>query len=204
MAERSDMDLLSNAIESIRLGVEDFEAGMHPRLMAAVRNIHAGILLLYKESLRRLSPENSNEALVKSKIVPSLDESGELVFVGKGGKTANTQQIRERFEGLGISTDWKRFDVVASARNDVEHYYPKLNQQALHGVVASAFAIIRAFVANELGAEPRELLGEPTWQSMLKVAEVYEAERKLCTDGNRGCHLAIRGGAVWARVCHVS
>ena len=42
------MDLLSNAIESIRAGVEDYEQGSHGRLLAAVRNIHAGILLLYK------------------------------------------------------------------------------------------------------------------------------------------------------------
>ena len=176
------MDLLGNAIESIRLGVEDYETGSHPRLMAAVRNIHAGILLLYKEALRRLSPSESDEVLVKSKIVPSLDENGDVVFIGKGAKTADTQQIRERFEGLGISTDWKRFEVIASARNDVEHYYPKLNQQALQGVVSSAFAIIRAFLADELDAEPRELLGESTWQTMLTVAEVYEAEKKVCVD----------------------
>ena len=152
------MDLLGNAIESIRLGVEDYQAGSHPRLMAAVRNIHAGILLMYKEALRRLSPSDSNEVLVKAKIVPSLDEHGEVVFIGRGAKTADTQQIQERFEGLSISTDWERFKVIASARNDLEHYYPKLNQQALQGVVASAFAVIRAFLADELDTEPRELL----------------------------------------------
>ena len=95
-------------------------------------------------------------------------------------------EIRERFDGLGISTDWKRFDAIASARNDVEHYYPKLNQQALQGVVASAFAIIREFLADELEAEPRELLGEPTWQAMLTVAEVYEAEKRLCLEAIDG------------------
>jgi hypothetical protein len=103
------MDLLGHAIESIRLGVEDFQVGTHPRLMAAVRNIHAGILLLYKEVLRRLSPEDSNEVLVKARIVPSLNEFGEVVFIGKGSKTADTRQIRERFDALDISTDWKPF-----------------------------------------------------------------------------------------------
>jgi DNA-directed RNA polymerase subunit M/transcription elongation factor TFIIS len=176
------MDLLGNAIESIRLGVEDYQAGTHARLMSAVRNIHAGVLLLYKEALRRLSPADSAEVLVKAKIVPSRDVAGNVVFVGKGTKTADTQQIRERFEGLQISTDWKRFEAIASARNDVEHYYPRLNQQSLQVVVASAFAIIRQFVADELAAEPRELLGEPTWQAMLTVADVYEAEKKLCVE----------------------
>lgn len=69
-----------------------------------------------------------------------------------------------------------------TARNEVEHYFPQLNQQALNGIVASAFSIIRDFVAEELEAEPRELLGEPTWKEMLTVAEVYEAERDVCSE----------------------
>jgi hypothetical protein len=40
------MDLLVNAIESIRVGVEDYQEGSHGRLLAAVRSIHGGILLL--------------------------------------------------------------------------------------------------------------------------------------------------------------
>ena len=39
------MDLLTNAIESLRVGVEDYQQGDHGRLLAAVRSIHAGILL---------------------------------------------------------------------------------------------------------------------------------------------------------------
>ncbi len=64
----SRMDLLTNAIESIRTGVEDYEEGSHGRLLASVRSIHAGILLLYKEALSRLSPAGSNE-------VPREDEN---------------------------------------------------------------------------------------------------------------------------------
>jgi len=50
------VDLLTNAVESIQIGVEDYQAGSPPRLLSAVRNIQAGILLLYKEALRRESP----------------------------------------------------------------------------------------------------------------------------------------------------
>ena len=166
--------------------MEDFQAGTHARLLSAARNIHAGVLLLYKEALRRLSPDDSDEVLVKARIAPSLDGDGNVVFKGKGTKTADIQQIRERFAGLGISTDWNRFDSIAGARNDVEHFYPKLNQQALQGVIASAFSIIRQFVADELDAEPRELLGETTWQAMLTVAEVDQAEKKRCVDAIEG------------------
>jgi hypothetical protein len=96
------MDLLTNAIESIQVGVEDYQAGTRPRLLSAVRNIHAGILLLYKEALRRLSPKDSNDALMMAKILPTRDTHRKVVFVGVGKKTVDTQQIKERFEALGI------------------------------------------------------------------------------------------------------
>jgi hypothetical protein len=177
---QAPMDLLTNAIESIRLGVEDYIANTHARLLSAVRNIHAGILLLYKEALRRLSPAGSNEVLLMAKIAPLLDASGNVLFSGVGKKTVDTQQIRERFAGLRISTDWKRFERIADARNDVEHRYPQLDQKALRGVIADSFLIVRNFLANELKHDPREELGEETWQAMLEVAEVYEKERQEC------------------------
>jgi DNA-directed RNA polymerase subunit M/transcription elongation factor TFIIS len=176
------MDLLTNAVESIQLGVEDYRIGTRPRLLSAVRNIHAGILLLYKEALLRRSPLESNEALVKAKLAPIVDKGGKVIFVGVGKRTVDTEQIRERFKTLMITTDWSLLEQIASVRNDIEHYFPRLEQEAIAGVVASAFLIIRKFAADELGEEPRELLGEATWDSMLQVAEVYQAERKECDD----------------------
>jgi hypothetical protein len=60
-------DLLKNAIASIQLGVEDFKRNDDPRrLLSAIRNFYAGVLLLCKEVLRRLSPDDSNEVHVKA------------------------------------------------------------------------------------------------------------------------------------------
>jgi hypothetical protein len=78
------MDLLTNAIESSQVGVEDYKSGTRPRLLSAVRNIHAGILLLYKEALLRLSQPDSNDVLIMSKIVPSLDKKQESHFCRSG------------------------------------------------------------------------------------------------------------------------
>ena len=58
------MDLLTNALQAIQIGVDDWRTGDHARLLSAVRNIHSGILLLYKEALRRLSPEQVDSLLV--------------------------------------------------------------------------------------------------------------------------------------------
>jgi hypothetical protein len=172
--------LLANAIESIQVGVEDYQAATRPRLLSAVRNIHAGILLLYKEALRRESPPGSNDALMMAKIAPSRDTNGNLIFVGVGKKTADTQQIRERFESLGIETDWKRFERINEARNDVEHLYPRLDQKGLEGLISNSFLLVRDFIANELDDDPRKLLGAETWQAMLEVAEVYQKESDEC------------------------
>lgn len=174
------MDLLTNAIESIRVGVEDYEEGSHGRLLAAVRGIHAGILLLYKEALRRLSPPDSNEVLVKAKVRPRRNAKGDVEFVGDGRKTVDAQQIRERFTTLGIVTDWARFERIADVRKDIEHYYTKANKKALEGVISDAFVVVRNFIATELHEDALKLLGDETWQAMLKVSEVYETERAEC------------------------
>jgi ribosomal protein L37E len=176
------MDLLTNALDSIRLGVEDYEAGTPARLLSAMRNIHAGILLLYKEALRRLSPPQSDDVLIKVKSVPVRDASGVVSFVGKRKKTVDVQQIRERFDGLGIKTDWTRFDRITEVRNDLEHYFSQLTQAALQGLITDSFLIIRNFIANELAADPRALLGEDAWQVMLGVSEVFQVEQKACEE----------------------
>lgn len=114
------LDLLTNAVESLQVGIEDYRSGTRPRLLSAVRNLHSGLLLLFKEALRRESPKDSNDVLLMAKIVPARDANDNVVFIGDGNKTVDSQQIRERLEALGIGTDWKRFQRVADARNDVD------------------------------------------------------------------------------------
>lgn len=176
------MDLVTNAIEAIRAGVEDYREGSHSRLLSAVRNIHSGILLLYKEALRRKSPQGTGDVLVMAKILPSCNASGKVIFVGVGKKTADAQQIRERFDALGIETDWKRFERINRVRNEVEHLYPCLDQKGLEGLIADSFLLVRNFVSRELQEDPLELLEEPTWRAMLTVAEVYQKEKEDCIE----------------------
>ena len=49
-----------------------------------------------------------------AKVTPVTDGNGAVAFVGVGKKTADARTIRQRFEGLGISTDWRRFGKIAS------------------------------------------------------------------------------------------
>jgi hypothetical protein len=154
------MDLLTNGIESIQVGIEDWKAGTPARLLSSVRNMHAGILLLYKEALRRRSPADSNEALLKAKVVPSLGQDGRVKFVGHGTRTVEVWQIEEHFERLGIGTDWGRFRRINKIRNEIEHYYATILQEAFKAVIVDTFIIVRDFVATELGEDPRDLFGQ--------------------------------------------
>lgn len=171
--------LLSNAMDSIRVGVADYESHDRPRLLSAVRGLHAGILLLYKEALRRLSPDGSNEVLLMNRILPEVRD-GEVTFIGQGRKTATTHQIRERFDALGIKTDWSRFKRVASVRNDIEHYFSTATEDGVRGLIADAFVLIRDFMTVELDEDPAAALGWRAWETMLSMSEVVERERADC------------------------
>ena len=175
----ASMNLHQNALDSIRLGVEDYQAGVDERLISSVRNLHSGILLLFKEKLRRLSPNGSNDVLIRHIIVPQLRPDGSLFFIGRGN-TVDVPQIRLRFESLGIAMPWDRVLRVSKLRNDIEHHFTTLNRNAIRGAISDTFLIIRNFLWSELGEDPMEALGSATWDALLKVSEVFEQERTDC------------------------
>ena len=174
------MNLLTNAVESVQVGIEDWQRNTRPRLISAVRNIHAGILLLYKERLRQLSPPDSAEVLVRAKTRPIIAADGSLRHIGVGSRTVDARAIQEHFKSLGIATDWDRYKAIAALRNDIEHYYKDVTMDSLQGLIADAFVLIRDFATSELGEEPLVLFGKDTWQTMLDTNAVYSRERSLC------------------------
>jgi hypothetical protein len=173
------MSLLNNAVTSVRLALEDYASPDDGRLLSAVRNLHAGILLLYKEKLRLLSPAGSDEVLVKAKHKLQKGPTG-LMPVGVGRKTVDVSQIKEHFATLGVKTDWERFDKVSNLRNEIEHYFTTANRGAIASMISETFLIIRDFIQLELKEDPKELLGDDDWNTLLSVSEVYERERDEC------------------------
>jgi hypothetical protein len=115
------MTIIRNAIDSIQIGVEDYVSEDPRRYLSAVRNVTAGILLLYKEKLRQLSPPHDPEIFIKKHVIPKVSDEGTVVIVGKGKPTVDIVQIRERFEQLGVSVNWKQFESIKQLRNDIEH-----------------------------------------------------------------------------------
>lgn len=172
--------ILKNAIASIQLGVEDFQSGDERRSLSAVRNLTAGILLLFKEKLRRLSPAGSDEVLIKKNIRPIPSAGGGVTFQGEGKKTVDVQEIKERFQSLGVEADFGRVDAVIRLRNDIEHYRTGATSETIKVALANSFVVVRDFIAAELDEDPAELLGETTWSTLLEENDVYERELAAC------------------------
>jgi hypothetical protein len=168
--------ILKNAIASLQLGLEDYESADPRRTLSAVRNVSAGILLLFKERLRLLSPDGSDEALIRKSIQPTLDVAGNVRFHGKGKATVGVPEIRERFKSLGIEVDWGRVDAVIGIRNDVEHYSTALPAARMKELLNDAFLVVRDFITKELKSDPSTLLEHDTWAKLLGVANVYQRE----------------------------
>ena len=173
--------LLQNAINSIEVGIEDYELSKQDerRIISCVRNVFAGILLLFKYKLVELSPANSDEVLIKQQILWVM-ENGNIIAKGKGNKTVDVQSIKDRFKSLNISIDWENLDRINSYRNNIEHYYSELSISAVQEMIAMSFPIINNFIRNNLGDDPEELFSKDTWERLLSIKSVYDNEKKSC------------------------
>jgi len=175
--------LLNNAITSIQIGVKDYlesEKDLR-RVISAIRNIYAGVLLLFKEKLLQISPENSNELFLKKEFkIKSIN--GKLKVIGKGTNTVDYKEIRERLTVLNIYVDWDRVDKVRRIRNEIEHYRTNKSIEDVREVIWNLFPVIRDFIKEHLEYEPVELLGKDTWEVLLEVEEVYSKEKEICKE----------------------
>lgn len=171
--------ILENAIQSIQIGIEDYQSKDKRRVLSAVRNIYAGILLLFKEKLRQLSPENSNDVLIKTQ-TKIIQKKGNVLFVGKGNATVNVNQIKERFRDLDVKVDWKRLKDIQEIRNNIEHYCVKESEPKLKELLANSFVVIHDFLVCHLNEKPVNILGEEAWGILLTIGEVYRKELLEC------------------------
>ncbi|OGV45134.1 MAG: hypothetical protein A2X46_11000 [Lentisphaerae bacterium GWF2_57_35] len=174
------MSIYKNAIDSIILGIEDFNAADPRRLISATRNLVAGVLLLIKYKLAVLSPPGTDEVLLKERVLPEADGMGGITWKGKGHKTVDVRNMEERCVALGVVVDWNLVRKIVAHRNDIEHYFPSLTQSALRTLVADSFIIIRDFLRTQLNLDPLTELGSATWTTLTSVAEVYDKEKKEC------------------------
>jgi len=174
------MSLFENALHSIQIGVEDLASSDGRRVLSAVRNVQAGLVLLCKEKLRRLSPDG--DALLKEKLEPVLGPDGAMTWRGTGKKTVDIQGIKERFKSLKVTFDWTAVDKVTQIRNDMEHLFYKGGSELAKEAVSNAFVAIRTLLATVLDEEPVAVLGAECWGALLQNNALFEHERKACRE----------------------
>jgi hypothetical protein len=177
------MSLLRNAVTSIKLGVEDFRLAQHNevRALSAIRNMTAGILLLFKVKLDWLSPAGSDGVFMKADLKPAFDADGRTVWKAKSKKTVDTSTLIQRLIDLGVTeVDWKTLRELVALRNDVEHYYSSSPVAGLLQVMSASFHLIQQFVPKYLNEYPIVLLGSETWQFLTDQETFYKAELASC------------------------
>jgi hypothetical protein len=177
LMRRNNMGLFENAIESIQIGVEDLLKNDDRRVLSAVRNVHAGVLLLCKEKLHRISP-----MLLAQRFEPRRDKSGHVTVVGVGRNTASVEDIKRRFMEFDITFEWKRFEAIADIRHHIEHAYLQGSRDRAKEAVADAFVLVRHLLVNALREDPLKVLGAECWNSLLANADLFEAELKGCRE----------------------
>lgn len=173
--------ILENAVISIQLGVEDYLRAEqdHRRVVSAIRNLYAGVLLLFKEELARRSPKKYGDPpiLVREKLEIKfrLNSDGSLKEK-KTTKTVSFEEIKKRFKTLGIKIDWSRLRTFQDIRNNIEHYKLQQPIEDVKKAIWTILPVIRDFITDYLHEDPEKLLGAEVWQTLLKTEEVYQKE----------------------------
>lgn len=170
--------LFENAVQSIQLGVEDYQVNDPKRALSAVRNFYAGVLLLAKEVLVRAAPGANPEDVIGVRYKPVPDGSGGVTFTPASHQTIDFTTIGQRFKDFGLPINHAALDDLNRVRNEVEHHYTQKPHTAVREAIAKAMPVV-ADLFRLVNEPPNEALGG-AWQVMLDVHGVYETELAAC------------------------
>jgi hypothetical protein len=168
--------ILANAVASIQLGIEDYQSNGKHRSLSALRNISAGVLLLFKEKLARMAPD---EVLIKKDAQLSWKD-GHASWLPAGDKTVDFHGIKERFKLTGLKFDFSETTLILDQRNRIEHYVADIPAKTLRGTIAKAVIVIGRFCREHLGEQAATLIGPDIWQVMLQEQAINDAEVQAC------------------------
>lgn len=171
--------LFENAVQSIQLGVEDYQSNDPRRPISAVRNFYAGVLLLAKEVLVRAAPNADPKEVLSARYKPVPDGEGG-VELKPTNNTVDFSTLPERFKDFGLTIAQGLLNELNRIRTDIEHYYTDKSRDHVREAIAKAFPVVTGLF-RQLDESPSEALGE-AWAAMLDVRAVYEAELAACKE----------------------
>jgi len=181
LSQRIPMNsLFTNAIQSIQLGVEDYQANDARRPISAVRNFYAGVLLLAKETLIRAAPNADPRDVLSARFKPVPDRGGGIRFIPVSVQTIDFSTIGERFKDFGLNVDRSALNDLNRVRTDIEHNYTDLSADAVREAIAKTFPSV-ADLFRLLRESPAAALGN-AWTIILDVRAVYERELAACIE----------------------
>jgi hypothetical protein len=178
MSNTNMSPLFANAVDSIKMGIEDYAVDTPARALSAVRNFYAGVLLLGKEVLICAAPFADPDVLIGAKVGPVPDGLGGATLGVEGYQTVDFTTLGRRFKKFGVPIETKELTELNELRNAIEHRYTDKPAQAVREAIARAFPITVALF-NETGVHPSEVLGE-AWATMLEVRDLYHRELARC------------------------
>jgi hypothetical protein len=169
--------LLGNAVASIVLGVQDMSSSEADprRVLSAVRNLYAGVLLLLKEKLRRESPED--DLFIYAKIIPTKVGDKIVYVADTKNQTVKVHDIQRRFKDFKIRFDWKNLEDLQKLRNAIEHHSFPRPAGVAREAVAACFLVVQRITEDLLSEKPAQLF-EDVWKTMLEEKETKEAAIK--------------------------
>ena len=187
-------ELLNNASRSIMLGIEDYREyknGAEARMFSAIRNLHAGVLLLGKAVLVHTALKAKPEIIIAARYKPKLNKRLRLDFDKDGTRTVNFEDIKIRFASFGLDMEEEisdSLDELSKIRNDVEHLYSLDSYKKMKDAITNTVPIIRNFfylLENNptlSGITPSDYLGKRNWNFMLREEKQFKkAKSKMTT-----------------------
>jgi hypothetical protein len=171
--------LFGNAVQSIQLGIEDYQANDPRRALSAVRNFYAGVLLLAKEVLVRQVPDADPDEVLGARYKPVPDRDGGVRYEPMSNQTVDFATLGDRFKDFGLKIDRAALNDLNRIRNAIEHYCTNETGETVREAIAKAFPVV-VDLFNLAEEPPHEALGD-TWPIMLDVRAVYELERCRCS-----------------------
>ncbi|MDA0764246.1 MAG: hypothetical protein O3A39_07410 [Proteobacteria bacterium] len=97
--------IFKNAISSIIIGIEDYQSDDERRILSSVRNIYAGVLLLTKEVLVRMSPLDDLDLLISKNTKLVKNKDGSVKLQTTGNSTIDSNGIFKAYKEFGIKID---------------------------------------------------------------------------------------------------
>ena len=170
--------LFDNAIQSIQLGVEDYQNDDPKRAVSAVRNFYAGVLLLAKEVLVRQVPKTSPGDVISAKYKPAPDGKGGIIYIPETTRTIDFATINKRFKEFNLPIEPSVLGQLGDIRNNFEHHFSDKSHKEVRDAIAKAFPFVSKLF-RLIDEEPVNCLGG-SWSVMLDLRIFYERELDSC------------------------